>query len=90
MLAFAYHYDFSYETAISQPELKFLILMPALTVFFQILRRFAPAEREIRNFDNDPIVAYLGGPAKVRDLRDRYNEALTVGDVSKLGGIWSK
>ena len=37
ILLFAYHYNFSWETAIAQPELKFLILMPAITVFFQII-----------------------------------------------------
>ena len=67
--------EFTLEDAVSHPELKFLILMPAITVFFQILRRFAPEQDEIRNFDNDPIVAYLGGPTKIRNLRDRYNEA---------------
>jgi hypothetical protein len=70
--------DFSYETAIAQPELKFLILMPALTVFFQIVRRFGPEEGAIKNFESDPIVNYLGGPAKVRALRSRWTEAWTV------------
>ena len=96
VLLFCYHScgghldQFTFQDAVEHPELKFLILMPAVTVFFQILRRFAPEVDEIRNFDNDPIVAYLGGPAKIRDLRDRYNEAMRVCDVSKLGGMWSK
>ena len=70
--------NFSYETAIAQPELKFIILMPALTVFLQIVRRFGAEEGAVKNFESDPIVKYLGGPTKVRALRARWTEAWTV------------
>lgn len=80
ILAFAYHYNFSWETAVSQPELKFLILMPAVTVFFQILRRFGSEELPNSQipFEDDPIVKYLGGAKKVRELRGRWLEIVTI------------
>ena len=80
ILAFAYHYNFSWETAVSQPELKFLILMPAVTVFFQILRRFGSEELPNSQipFEDDPIVKYLGGATKVRELRGRWLEIVTI------------
>ena len=81
ILLFAYHYNFSWETAVNQPELKFLILMPAVTVFFQILRRFGDETGvSVRNgsFEEDPIVKFLGGAAKVRSLRNRWLDVVTV------------
>ena len=70
----------SEDTAVSQPELKFLILMPALTVFFQILRRFGSEELPNSQiaFEDDPIVKYLGGAKKVRELRGRWLEIVTI------------
>ena len=73
--------DFSFEAAISQPGLKFLILMPALTTFLQILRRFGADDcivTRYRPFEEDPIVKYLGGAEKVRDLRRRWTEISTI------------
>ena len=63
LCAFAYHYNFDLETAINTPELKFLIVMPAFTVFCQILRRFGSEELPSARtpFEDDPIVKYLGG-----------------------------
>jgi hypothetical protein len=75
---FAAANHFSFEEALAARELKFLIIMPAFTVFGQILRRFWVAEFEVKNFDDDPIVKFLGGPEKVRAVRDRWVEALTV------------
>ena len=52
------------------PELKYIIVMPAFCVFCQFARRFGSADYEIKNFESDPIVKILGGPKKVRRLRD--------------------
>ena len=67
--------------AIQEPGLKFLILMPALTVFFQILRRFGAEDGIVtryRPFEEDPIVKFLGGAEKVRSIRNRWLEISTV------------
>mmetsp|Transcript_51492 Transcript_51492/g.115666 ORF Transcript_51492/g.115666 Transcript_51492/m.115666 type:complete len:187 (-) Transcript_51492:310-870(-) len=66
--------------AVAEPELKFLIIMPAWTLCTQVLRRFGSEElpNQKQAFENDPIVKYLGGASKVRGLRDRMQEAMTV------------
>ena len=69
------------QRAIAEPGLKFLILMPAVTIFFQILRRFGSEDGVVvRNgsFEDDLIVKYLGGAKKVRQLRNRWLEFATV------------
>lgn len=60
------------------PELKYIIVMPAFCVFCQFARRFGSADYEIKNFESDPIVKILGGPKKVRRLRDQMQDGLTV------------
>ena len=67
--------------AIASPGLKYLILMPALTVFFQILRRFGAEDGILTRggtFEEDPIVLFLGGATKVRSIRNRWVEMTTI------------
>ena len=67
--------------AIQQPALKFLILMPALTIFLQILRRFGDETGVVvrgGSFEDDPIVKFLGGAKKVRSIRDRVTAVTTI------------
>ena len=66
--------------ALAEPELKFLILMPAVFVFFQVLRRFGSEElpNKQQAFETDPIVKFLGGAAKVRNIRDRWLRVVTI------------
>ena len=55
--------------------------MPALTVFFQILRRFGDEGGIVSRyqpFEEDPIVKFLGGAEKVRSIRNRWIEMATV------------
>ena len=55
--------------------------MPALTVFLQILRRFGPETELMKrngSFEEDPIVKYLGGAAKVRSIRQRWVDMVTI------------
>ena len=62
------------------PQLKFIIIMPAITIFFQILRRFGPETGIVvrdQTFEEDPIVKYLGGAAKVRSIRARWTELVS-------------
>ena len=77
LCVFAYHYNFDLETAINVPELKFLIIMPAFTVFCQILRRFGSEELPTSRtaFEDDPIVRYLGG---VRSLLSRSHSVTMI------------
>ena len=74
-------FDRYIELALASPGLKFLILMPALTVFLQILRRFGDETGVcVRggSFEEDPIVKFLGGAEKVRSIRSRWLEMTTV------------
>ena len=82
---FAYHMQsqwgsFDWNRAVAEPELKFLIIMPALSTFMQILRRFGSEElpNRYQAFEDDPIVKYLGGADKVRSIRERWKEAWTI------------
>lgn len=91
ILAFAYDlrrklgedlpFDVFVQKALEEPGLKFLILMPAVTIFFQILRRFGSEDGVVvrdGTFEDDPIVKFLGGATKVRSIRNRWLELVTV------------
>lgn len=86
LVAFAYHYGFDLQTAVAQPSLKFIVIMPAVTVFLQMLRRFGSEELPNSRvpFEEDPIVKYLGGAEKVRNLRDRWTSAYVLQDPNAV------
>ena len=54
--------------------------MPAWALFTQVLRRFGSEElpNKFQAFEDDPIVKYLGGAKKVRQIKVRWDEAWTV------------
>ena len=57
-----------------QDEVKYFVVGPAILTFGLVLQRFS--KPEIKNFENDPIVKWLGGPESVRKSRDMAADAL--------------
>jgi len=65
------------------PQLKFLLIGPAVLSFGAIGTRFHYPD--IEGFETDPIVIFLGGPDLVRSVRDKARAALTVSGRAMFG-----
>ena len=66
--------EMSLQEFLNADETKYFVVGPALVTFGLIVNRFSVPE--MKNFEDDPIVKWLGGAEVVRRARDNAADAL--------------